>query len=205
MEITISNEEKSYIGHPPLILHLKPVISLTDDEFYEFCQTNRDIRVERNAQGELILMPPTGGETSEQNAEITMQLRLWAKHDATGVSFDSSGGLLLPNGAVRSPDAAWVENPRLARLFPEERKKFVPLCPDFVLELRSPTDSLSLLQDKMQEYIDSGAQLGFLIDPTYKRVYVYRPQGTVEELEEPDTVSGDPILPGFILDLKEVW
>lgn len=150
-------------------------------------------------------MPPAGGETGEQNAEITIQLGLWAKRDGEGTTFDSSTGFRLPNGAVRSPDAAWVRRSRLNTLSPEQRKKFLPLCPDFVIELRSPTDSLNALQEKMREYLDNGAQLGWLIDPEQRRVYVYRPQAPVQTLDNPETISGDPTLTGFVLDLREIW
>ncbi|MBI3798530.1 MAG: Uma2 family endonuclease [Deltaproteobacteria bacterium] len=189
----------------PITVYLRPVVELTDDQFFEFCQINRDLRIERTARGELLIMPPTGWETSGDNAEITMQLRVWAKRDGTGTSTDSSGGFKLPNGATRSPDAAWITHSRLAALTAEQRKKFLPLCPDFALELRSPTDSLTALQAKMQEYLDNGARLGWLIDPEQRRVYVYRPQTPIEILENPETVSGDPVLPGFILDLREIW
>lgn len=121
-------EPSVYLGHPPLILHLRPVLELSDEQLYEFAQINRDLRIERNAQGELIIMPPTGGETGQRNAEITMQLRLWAKSDGSGATFDSSTGFRLPNGAVRSPDASWVRQSRLAAVSDEERKKFIPLC-----------------------------------------------------------------------------
>ncbi len=189
----------------PLIIHLRPVVEMTDDQFFEFCQINRDLRIERTAQGELLIMPPAGWETSERNSEIGMQLRLWAKRDGTGAVTDSSGGFKLPNGATRSPDAAWTTHSRLAALTAEQRKKFLPLCPDFVLELRSPTDSLTALQAKMQEYLDNGAWLGWLIDTEQRRVYVYRPQTPVEISENPETISGDPILSGFTLDLREIW
>jgi Uma2 family endonuclease len=189
----------------PITMHLRPVIEMTDDQFFEFCQLNRDLRIERTAQGELLIMPPTGGETGERNAEITMQLRLWAKRDGTGTTFDSSSGFVFPNGAIRSPDAAWTAHSRLATLTTEQKKKFLPLCPDFALELRSPTDSLVTLQAKMQEYLDNGTLLGWLIDSEQRRVYVYRPQTLVEILENPETVSGDPVLPGFTLDLREIW
>ena len=189
----------------PILVRLQPIINLTDEQFYEFCQANRDLQLERTAQGELVIMPPTGGETSESNAEVTMQLRIWAKRDGSGSTFDSSGGFVLPNGATRSPDAAWVSRRRLEALTKEQRKRFLPLCPDFVVELRSPTDSLTAVQAKMQEYLANGAQLGFLIDPEGKRVYVYRPDTPVECFENLETVSGDPLLPGFILDLREVW
>ena len=160
----------TYARHPPLIVRLRPVLELTDDQFFELAGINRDLRMERNAQGELIVMPPTGGQTGDRNSEINMHLRLWAKRDGTGTTFDSSSGFILPNGAVRSPDASWVTRSRLDALTDEQRRKFLPLCPDFVVELRSPTDSLSVLQDKMQEYLDNGARLGWLIDPEVRRV-----------------------------------
>ncbi|MGH8627973.1 MAG: Uma2 family endonuclease [Gammaproteobacteria bacterium] len=189
----------------PLKVELRPVIDLGDDEFFEFCQINRDLRIERNAEGELLLMPPTGAETGNRNAEITMQLRSWAKRDGSGVSFDSSAGFVLPNKAVRSPDASWIKRSRLVAFTPEQRRKFLPCCPDFVLELRSPSDELSVLQAKMREYIDNGAQLGWLIDPEAKRVYVYRPETPVSCLEGVDFILGDPILPEFVLELAEIW
>lgn len=198
-------ETSVYLGHPPLILHLQPVLELSDEQLYEFTQINRDLRIERNAQGELIIMPPTGGETGQRNAEITMQLRLWAKSDGGGATFDSSTGFRLPNGAVRSPDASWVRRPRLAGMSDEEQKKFIPLCPDFVIELRSATDSLSLLKEKMREYLDNGAQLGWLLDPEQRRVYVYRVGEEVEGMESPEAISGEPLLSSFILDLREIW
>ena len=188
-----------------LLVHFQPVLQLTDDQFYELCQLNRELRIERTAQGELLIMPPTGWEASEYNAEICMQLRQWAKREGTGTTTDSSGGFILPNTAVRSPDAAWIRHDRLTTLTAEQRKKFLPLCPDFVLELRSPTDSLSVLQDKMQEYMENGAQLGWLIDPVRRQVFIYRPDLPVEQLEKPDSVSGEPLLPGFRLDLREIW
>ena len=203
--IAQDNNQNRDLGNPPLIVHLRPVVNLTDDQLYEFSQINRDLRIERNAQGELIIMPPTGGDTGERNAEITMQLRLWAKRNGEGTTFDSSSGFRLNNGAVRSPDAAWVKRSRLDALSAEERQKFIPLCPEFAIELRSPTDSLSVLQEKMREYLDNGAQLAWLIDPEQRRVYVYRPQEPVQELDKPETVSGAPLLSGFELDLREIW
>ncbi len=195
----------SYVGHPPLVVQVQPVFNLTDDQLYEFSQLNRDLQIERNSRGELILMPPTGGETSERNAEITMQLRLWAKQNGEGTTFDSSGGFLLSNGAVRSPDAAWVRYSRLNALTAEARKKFIPLCPDFLIELRSPTDSLSVIREKMQEYLENGTQLAWLIDPEHRRVYVYSAPDLVCELENPEKLSGEPLLPGFELNLSEIW
>ena len=187
-----------------VLLRLPPDLHLTDDQFYEFCRLNRELRIERTAQGGLVIMAPAGGDSSDKNAEITMQLRLWAKRDGTGGTFDSSGGFLLPNGATRSPDASWVNHDRLAALTAEERAKFLPLCPDFVIELRSPTDGLSALQDKMREYMENGAQLGWLIDLLGGQVFVYRPGAPVERLKEPESVSADPVLPGFRLELGEI-
>lgn len=203
--IAQDNNQNRYLGHPPLIVQLRPVVNLTDDQLYEFSQINRDLRIERNPQGELIIAPPTGGDTSQRNAEIIVQLGTWAKVNGDGATFDSSSGFRLINGAVRSPDAAWIRRSRLNALTTDERKKFVPLCPDFVIELRSSTDSLNLLLEKMQEYLDNGAQLAWLIDPEQRRVYVYRPNEPVQELDKPETVSGDPLLSGFELDLREIW
>jgi Uma2 family endonuclease len=166
---------------------------------------NRDLRLELTAEGELIVMPPTGTETGAQDAELTMQLRLWAKQDGTGTAFGFSTGFTLPNGAIRSPDASWVERSRLEALTAEQRRKFASLCPDFVVELRSPSDSLRVAREKMREYMENGARLGWLIDPSSRRVYVYRPETPVQELEAQEKISGDPVLPGFVLDLREVW
>jgi Uma2 family endonuclease len=189
----------------PVVLQLTPVVNLTDDQLFELCQLNRDWRIEYTAQGELIVMPPTGGETGSQNAEITFQVQLWTRGDQTGIAFDSSTGFKLPNGATRSPDAAWVRRSRLTGLTREQKQKFLPLCPDFAIELRSPTDNLRAVLDKMQEYLDNGAQLGWLLDPLTQRVHVYRPQRLPEILEAPSTVSADPLLPGFVLDLRKIW
>jgi len=190
---------------PPLTLRLRPVIELTEDEFFAFCQLNRDVRLERTVEGELIVMPPTGGETSARNARITGQLVVWAIQDGTGTAFDSSGGYRLPSGAVRSPDASWVRRERLAALTTEERGKFLPLCPDFALELRSPSDRLDVVMAKMDEYLANGARLGWLLDPQTRRARVYRPGVPTQELAAPDRLAGDPVLPGFVLDLREIW
>jgi Uma2 family endonuclease len=190
---------------PPLVLHLRPAIEMTAEQFSEFCQLNRDLRIERTAGGDLIVMPPTFGKTGARNAEITAQLQLWAKRDRSGVAFDSSTGFTLPNGATRSPDAAWVKRTHLARLTPEQKEKFLPLCPDFVIELRSPSDPLKLVQGKMREYIANGARLGWLVDPLERRVYVYRPRTAVKRLDRPAHLSADPVLLGFVLDLSSIW
>jgi Uma2 family endonuclease len=201
---TICENSFAYIEYPPLVVQLRPVLDLTVEQFFELAAINRDLRMELTAGGELIVMPPTGGQTGNRNAEITMQLRQWAK-DSTGTTFDSSSGFRLPNGSVRSPDASWVERSRLDALTAEQLDGFIPLCPDFVLELRSPTDNLNALHSKMEEYLDNGARLGWLIDPVDRRVYVYRPQVPIEQLENPEKITGGPILPGFELDLQEIW
>jgi Uma2 family endonuclease len=184
---------------------MPPPLMMTDEQFFLLAQHNRDLRLERTAEGDLIVMPPTGWQTGDRNAEITMQLRIWAKQDGSGVATDSSTGFKLPNRAERSPDAAWVRRERLAALTPEQKEKFLPLCPDFVLELRSPSDDLADVQAKLEEYIANGARLGWLIDPSERRVHVYRPGAQPEILEHAESVSGAPILPGFTLELKEIW
>ena len=187
------------------IIHLKPAIDITEDQFFALCQLNRDLRLERNAEGDIIVMPPTGGETGNRNAEITGQVVSWTKQDGTGAVFDSSTGFKLPNGADRSPDAAWVRRSRLAQLSREEKEKFLPLCPDFVIELLSPSDDLEEIQAKMDEYIENGARLGWLLDPKSRRIYVYRPGKRVIVMENAEEISGEPELPGFVLNLREIW
>lgn len=188
----------------PVLLHLAPAIQLTDEQFFEFCQINRELRIERTAEGDVLIMPPAGWETGKRNADLTSALWVWAKRDGSGMVSDSSAGFILPNGAVRSPDAAWVKRARLAALTPEQKKKFLPMCPDFVIELRSPTDHLATVKAKMQEYIENGAQLGWLIDGEPRRVFVYRPHGEVECVDNPVQLSGDPVLPGFVLNVREI-
>ena len=188
-----------------LRLNLRPVMELTDERLYLLCQANRELRFERTAQGELLLMAPTAGETGRRNAKLTQHLANWADSDGSGLVFDSSTGFVLPNGAMRSPDAAWLRRSRWESLRLDQKQTFIPLYPDFVIELRSGTDSLQALQDKLQEYIRNGALLGWLIDPQYRRVYVYRPDVPVKCLEKVNAISGDPELPGFVLDLSQVW
>jgi Uma2 family endonuclease len=188
----------------PVALDINSV-GITNEVFQQLCQDNEDLRLELTANGELIIMAPTGGTTGARNATIIHQLTAWAIKDGTGVSFDSSTMFCLPNGANRSPDAAWIGRGRWEALTEEERESFVPLCPDFVLELRSPTDSLRMLREKMEEYVANGAQLGLLVDPKSKHVYVYRPNLSVERFDNPTTIAGDPVLPGFVLDLKDIW
>jgi Uma2 family endonuclease len=191
-------------GSIPIALDVH-ALGLTDEQFYQLCRDNRDLRFELSARGELIIMPPTGSLTGLRNARLTHRITDWAERDATGVAFDSSTGFALPSGAKRSPDAAWVRLERWNALSETEKNKFAPLCPDFVIELRSPDDSLTTLQEKMAEYVENGSQLGWLLDPATKRVHIYRPGQPAEIQHDPTAVSGDPILPGFVLTLSEIW
>ncbi|GAX34838.1 Uma2 family endonuclease [Nodularia sp. NIES-3585] len=186
-----------------LILNLSPAIDLTDEQFFQLCQNNRDLRLERTAEGELIIMPPTGWKSGNRNSKLTARLEVWADADSTGLAFDSSTGYKLPNGANRSPDASWVSRERLEALNPDPAK-FLPMAPDFAVELRSASDSLQTLQLKMQEYIDNGVRLGWLIDPQNQRVEIYRSGQEVEVLQLPISLSGEDVLPGFVLDLAEI-
>lgn len=188
-----------------LTLHLQPVLELTDQQFYQLCQNNRELRLERTAQGELVIMPPTGGRTGNRNIKLTTQLENWSSQTDLGFAFDSSTCFHLPNGADRSPDAAWVKCERWNSLTEEQQEQFPPLCPDFVIELRSKSDALKPLQDKMQEYLDNGAQLGWLIDPQTQQVEVYRSNQQKQVLQNPETLSGETVLPGFVLKLYSVF
>lgn len=183
---------------------LELTIELTDEQFFQLCQNNRDLRFERTASGELIIMPPTGSDTGRRNVKITTQLEVWSSQNNLGIVFDSSSGFKLPNGADRSPDASWVRRERWDALTPEQQERFAPLCPDFVVELRSPSDSLEKVRAKMKDYMDNGACLGWLINPPYQQVEIYRPNQGVEILQSPATLSGEDLLPGFILDLKQI-
>ncbi|MFO5494979.1 MAG: Uma2 family endonuclease [Cuspidothrix sp.] len=188
-----------------LTVNLKSLIEMTDEQFFELCQNNRELRFERNANGELIIMPPTGGETGNRNGRITQQLMNWTDADGTGIAFDSSTCFKLPNGADRSPDASWIKLERWDTLTDEEKQKFPPICPDFVIELLSPSDSLKTAQEKMREYIDNGVRLGILINRKSRQVEIYRPGKEVEVLESPATVSGEDVLKGFVLNLGMIW
>ena len=188
-----------------LTLNLNPIIKLTDDQFFQLCQENENIRLERTAKGELIIMSPAGGETGNRNAGLTAQVWMWNDKNKLGEVFDSSTGFKLPNGANRAPDVAWVKLERWNALTPEQQKKFPPLCPDFVVELLSPSDSLKETQDKMREYRDNGALLGLLINRKNRQVEIYRPGAEVEVLDNPTQVSGEPVLPGFVLNLASIW
>ena len=187
-----------------ITLNLQPTIELTDEQFALICSRNRDLRLELTATGELVIMPPTGGETGKRNSSINAQLWLWNQQNKLGEVFDSSTGFKLPNGATRSPDAAWIKKSRWESLTLEQQKKFIPLCPDFVIELRSNSDSLSDLQKKMQEYLANGLVLGWLIDPQNKQVEVYHSNCPVEIISNPVKLSGKNILSGFTLELKDI-
>jgi Uma2 family endonuclease len=188
-----------------LTVNLKPVLELTDEQFFQLCQANRDLRFERTATGELIIMPPTGGETGNRNAGLTAQLWIWNEQNKLGIAFDSSTGFKLPNGADRSPDASWLRLEPWNALTQEQQTKFIPLCPDFVVELLSPSDSLKVAQEKMREYIDNGVRLGWLINRKSRQVEIYRQGQEVEVLESPITLSGEDVLKGFILNLEAIW
>jgi Uma2 family endonuclease len=188
-----------------LTVSLKSVIDMTDDQFFQLCQNNRELRFERNANGELIIMSPAGGETGNRNGRLNQQLFNWTDADGTGIAFDSSTGFKLPNGADRSPDASWIKLERWDALTDEEKRKFPPICPDFVIELLSPSDSLKTTQEKMKEYIDNGVRLGILINRKSRQVEIYRPGKEVEVLDSPATVSGKDVLKGFVLNLGMIW
>jgi Uma2 family endonuclease len=180
-------------------------VGLSPEQFFRLCSDNPELRLELTAQKEIIVMSATNSKTGLLNAEINYQLMNWAKKDARGVVFDSNTGFTLPNGASRSPDASWILRKRWDALTPEQQEVFAPICPDFVIELWSPSDTLKELQFKLGEYIANGAKLGFLIYPPKRQVYVYRPDEALVCLDQTNTLSGDPELPGFTLDLTKIW
>ena len=188
-----------------LVLRVPPAIDMTEDQFFEFCQANHDLRLERTSSGDIVVMAPEGGGSGYRGSELIAELRDWARRDRTGVVFGSSAGFTLPNGAVRSPDAAWVRKERLRSLSREQKEKFLPLCPDFVVEVRSPSDRLADLREKMSEYMENGARLGWLLDPQAREAYVYRSGARVQRLRNPGSLAADPELPGFVLDLATIW
>lgn len=179
-------------------------VCLTDDQFSRLCSDNPELRIELTADRELIIMSPTGYETGWRNAKITQRLANWTEQDSTGICFDSSTLFTLPNGAKRSPDASWIQKVRCERLSSEERSTFAPICPDFVAELRSPSDTLADLQEKMADYIRNRARLGWLLDPVEKRVHIYRPRQGPECLENPEYVTGEDVLSGFKFNFQEI-
>jgi Uma2 family endonuclease len=189
----------------PLTVNFPSLVQMTNEQFYEFCQANGDLRIERTANGEVIIISAAFSDTGNRNFNIAAQLGNWTEQDGTGIGFDSSTGFTLPNGAMRSPDASWIELERWNTLTDAQKASFAPICPNFVIELRSLSDRLIKLQDKMQEYIDNGALLGWLIDRQNRKVYIYRPNREVEILDNPEAVNGNPELPGFILRMGKIW
>lgn len=187
-----------------LTLQLPLALKFTDEEFEQLVAANRDLRLELSSLGELVIMSPTGGETGNRNFEMYIDLGIWNRQKKLGKAFDSSTGFKLPNGATRSPDASWITQERWDKLTPQQRKKYLPLCPDFAVELVSESDDLEDTQAKMREYIQNGLRLGWLINPQDKQVEIYRPNQEVEVLNYPSSLSGEDVLPGFILDLANV-
>jgi Uma2 family endonuclease len=186
-------------------LQIPQSLKFTDDEFVEIVAANKDLRLELSSQGELSIMSPTGGETGDRNLELGGQVWFWNRQNGLGKAFDSSTGFKLPNGATRSPDVSWIKMERWNALTPEQRKNFLPLCPDFVIELVSESDDLADTQAKMREYIANGLRLGWLINPKNKQVEIYRPNQEIEVLQSPANLSGENVLPGFILDLQPIF
>lgn len=180
-------------------------MEMDDEQFFQFCQANRDYRIERTAEGDILVMSPEAASSGRGSFRLSYYFETWAEKDGSGQCFGSSTGFILPNRAMRSPDIAWVLNERLKTVSDEDWNKFLPLCPDFVLELRSPTDRLRLLQDKMQEYIANGARLGWLLDPVAKQVHIYRPKTRPKLLDNPAEISGDPVLQNFRLEVPKIW
>ncbi len=181
------------------ILDLKPLIKLTSENFYQLCQFNPDLPLELSRNGELIIMSPVGGETGNRESKLNFQVSLWNNKTQLGLVFSSSTVFNLPNGGNRSPDVAWIKKERWESLTLEQRQKFPPICPDFVIELRSPSDRLKPLQEKMQEYLDAGIRLGWLINPQDNNVEIYRPNQSVEIFNLPVSLSGEDVLPDFNL------
>ncbi len=190
---------------PPFLIRLKPVLRLTEDKFMGICRLNEALRFELTSKGDLVVMAPEGSGSGSRNFDLSGDFVQWVRADGTGVGFGSSAGFRLPNGAIRGPDLAWIRRERWEALTREQQERFAPICPDFVVELRSRTDPLPFLHRKMEEYIANGARLGWLIDPYQKRVYIYRPGEPVEQLDNPQTVSGDAELPGFVLEVAKLW
>lgn len=199
---SIANENAALSA---VVLHWPPSMQWANEQFFEFCQANKELHIERSALGDCEIMAPTGGETGWRNSRLTTLLSIWAEQEGSGVVFDSSCGFILPNGAIRSPDVSWVKRSRLATLTPEQKRKFLPLCPDFVIELRSPSDHLPTLQDKMQEYVENGVSLGWLIDPEFRQVHAFQAGMTAFCLENPVSLSGGEVLKGFDIEMTKIW
>ena len=188
-----------------ITLQIPQSLKFTDDKFVEMVAANKDLRLELSSQGELSIMSPTGGETGNRNFEMCLDLGYWNRQNGLGKAFDSSTGFKLPNGATRSPDVSWIKMERWNALTPEQRKRFLPLCPDFVIELVSESDDLADTQAKMREYIANSLRLGWLINPKNKQVEIYRQNQEIEILQSPANLSGEDLLPGFILDLQPIF
>ena len=189
----------------PVVVHTRPAIDMDDEQFFQFCQVNRDLQIERTAEGDIIIMAPEAGSSGLGSGKLTMTFGIWAAANGTGQIFGSSTGFILPNGATRSPDVAWVRRFRWDVLDEEDKERCAPICPDFVVELRSPSDRVKTLQAKMEEYRDNGAQLGWLIDPETRTVEVYRPGREPELLTGIESIAGEGPVDGFTLDLRTVW
>jgi Uma2 family endonuclease len=188
---------------PEELLSLRPPV--TPEQFEEICRKYDDLRLELTSTGELIIMPPTGSLTGRSNSNLTYQLEAWSQEHDSGVCFGSSTGFTLPNGAIRSPDASWIKREKWESLTDKQKGSFAPICPDFAVEIRSPSDNLTQLYLKMFEYLENGTSVGWLIDPFKRQVYVYRPNQQTVVLDNPEIVSGDPLLPGFKLNLTKLW
>jgi len=193
------------IATEPIHLRLPSTMQMDDDQFFAFCQANADYRIERDADGEIAIMPPTGGETGRRNSDLITDINIWARRDGTGVVFDSSTGFRLPNGSTRSPDAAWVLRERLALIATADKDRFLPLAPDFVLELASPSDDTDALDRKMQEYRANGVRLGWLLLPSKPQLRIYRPNALPVSLDAPTEIEDGDVLAGFTLDLRHIW
>jgi Uma2 family endonuclease len=184
---------------------IQPARQMSEQEFFAFCEANPDLKIERTTEGEILIMPPAGWESSNRNTDLLQQLQVWTKRDGRGKAFDSNTLFMLPSGAGLSPDAAWIARSRLATLTKEQKQKFGALCPDFVVELRSPSDRLSALQAKMREWIDNGAQLAWLIDPESRTIHIYRPGKRTERLVNVARVAGEGPVAGFVLEMADIW
>lgn len=188
-----------------VVIHFGPLKhKITDEEYFKFCAQNKNFRFEMSKEGVVMVMTPTGGEGGNRSFKLTARLGFWVEADGTGEGFDSSTEFILPNGAKRMPDFSWVRRERWEKLTNKQREQFPPICPDFVVELRSRTDRLNSLKKKMEEYMENGARLGWVIDPLKKKVYIYRPNADVEILDKPKTLSGEQVLKGLKLDLKGI-
>ncbi len=188
-----------------LALRIPTALGLDDERLFAICQANPELRIERNAHGDLEIMPPTGAETGARNAELILEFGLWARQDGRGRVFDSSTGFLLPNGAMRSPDVAWVQHDRLAAVSPAQKRQFLPLAPDVVIELASPSDAPESLFEKMREWRDNGTSLGWLILPEQRQVWCYPADTAPILLEQPNVLSNEELLPGLAIPLAEIW